>query len=686
MPSRQRRGSQGADTSDDILRILVATDNHLGVHEKDVVRGNDSFETFEEILQIAKERRADCVLLGGDLFHDNKPSRNSIVKAMGILTRYCLNDDDINFEILSDQSNFTTGKVNFENENVNIGLPVFTIHGNHDDPSSLDNMSAVDVLASANLVNYFGKANLQLSQDGDPRGEVKVQPILIRKGNVKLALYGLGNIRDERMCRLLNSPQGVEWGRPTMYEDEWVNVFVLHQNRVAHMQGAKNVVKESHLPRWLHMVIWGHEHECIGSPWKSHTSGGAFSVLQPGSSVATALSEGESRRKHVFLLEVQHSKWRTVKIPLETVRPFVFDSVVLADQESVNRGNPDTVTDFLTRKVEDMIATAMLGRGSRSPELPLIRLRVDYTGFSTINPQVFAQQFVNKVANPNEILLWQKAVVRKKYQVNRGVPVSMSLVADTRLEDLIGQNLTGQLRLLPELELSRALEEYVQKEEKNAIVETVQKVLQETQDDAQKHAGSVKRMNTADDDDDIGGEEESTLVLEAIESAANRRKEKLAVQQIVNNALSRNATNADRQASDPAAEAAVGDRPVAKRKLSSKSGASSKPRSNRKRNERAAEEDEWDDDSDDEETEEEDISECDTGNVAQDGRQRSLENGTTRAKTRSTRTTRSQSSARYDTSIPARSAALASLRSGPARSTRSSGPSQSTSKWGSLKK
>ena len=54
-----------------------------------------------------------------------------------------------------------------------------------------------------------------------------------------------------------------------------------------------------------------------------------FSILQPGSSVATALSEGESKRKHVMILEVMGEQWRTVKIALRTVRPFVFESVRL---------------------------------------------------------------------------------------------------------------------------------------------------------------------------------------------------------------------------------------------------------------------------------------------------------------------------------------------------------------------
>lgn len=50
-----------------------------------------------------------------------------------------------------------------------------------------------------------------------------------------------------------------------------------------------------------------------------------FSVLQPGSSVATALSEGEAKNKHVVILEIMGDQWRTFKFPLRTVRPFAFD-------------------------------------------------------------------------------------------------------------------------------------------------------------------------------------------------------------------------------------------------------------------------------------------------------------------------------------------------------------------------
>ncbi|KAH9302824.1 hypothetical protein KI387_014407, partial [Taxus chinensis] len=95
------------DTS--TLRILVATDCHLGYMEKDEIRRHDSFYAFEEICSIAEKKQVDFLLLGGDLFHENKPSRTTLVKTIEILRRYCLNDRPVHFQVVSDQT------INFAN-------------------------------------------------------------------------------------------------------------------------------------------------------------------------------------------------------------------------------------------------------------------------------------------------------------------------------------------------------------------------------------------------------------------------------------------------------------------------------------------------------------------------------------------------------------------------------------------
>ncbi|OBR06814.1 DNA repair protein [Colletotrichum higginsianum IMI 349063] len=41
-------------TEADTIRILVATDNHVGYEERDPIRKDDSWRTFDEILNLAK--------------------------------------------------------------------------------------------------------------------------------------------------------------------------------------------------------------------------------------------------------------------------------------------------------------------------------------------------------------------------------------------------------------------------------------------------------------------------------------------------------------------------------------------------------------------------------------------------------------------------------------------------------
>lgn len=180
----------------DTVRILVATDCHLGVDEGNDITENDGFIAFDEVFGLAKKHDVDMVLLGGDLFHYNKPTQPTLCKTMDILTRHVLGDNPVQFQILSDQKvNFPSrGVVNYEDPNLNVSIPVMSIHGNHDDPNGMGQYAALDILSRAGLVNYFGKA--------DNLSNIEVQPILIDKGGTRVALYGLGSIRDERLHRI----------------------------------------------------------------------------------------------------------------------------------------------------------------------------------------------------------------------------------------------------------------------------------------------------------------------------------------------------------------------------------------------------------------------------------------------------------------------------------------------------
>lgn len=104
-------------------------------------------------------------------------------------------------------------------------------------------------------VNYFGRVS--------DIEKIGLAPVLIRKGHTKLALYGLGHVRDERLARSFELKQ-VTVARPVVDPEGWFSVMVLHQNR--HPRGAgpvmKGYIKDGILPSCMDLVIWGHEHEC----------------------------------------------------------------------------------------------------------------------------------------------------------------------------------------------------------------------------------------------------------------------------------------------------------------------------------------------------------------------------------------------------------------------------------------
>ncbi|XP_034025164.1 double-strand break repair protein MRE11 [Thalassophryne amazonica] len=474
---------------EDTFKILIATDIHLGYLEKDGIRGSDTYNTLNELLKCAKTHQVDFILLGGDLFHENKPSRRCLHACITMLRQYCMGDSPIHFNILSDQTvNFNTTRfpwVNYQDENLNISIPVFSIHGNHDDPTGAEGLCALDLLSASGLVNHFGH-----SQSVE---KIEISPILLQKGKTKLALYGLGSIPDERLYRMFVNNQ-VTMLRPKEDQDSWFNLFTIHQNRSKH--GPTNYIPEQFLDDFLNLVVWGHEHECLINPTKNEQQ--LFYITQPGSSVATSLSPGEASKKHIGLLTVKGLKMDLQKIPLKTVRQFFIQDVVLADYQHLF--TPDTPQ--VTKKVEDLCCvkvTEMLDEAERerlgsplTPEKPLIRIRVDYTGgFEPFNTARFSQKFVDRVANPKDIVHFlrhreQKEDIKDEFNVNYSQMLRPSAVEGLRVEDLVKQcfekaEQTVQLSLLTEQGMGKAVQEFIDKDEKDAIEELITYQLEKTQ-------------------------------------------------------------------------------------------------------------------------------------------------------------------------------------------------------------
>ena len=419
-----------ATNESDHIKILLATDNHVGYMERDPVRGQDSINTFHEILQLAVQHDVDMILLGGDLFHENKPSRATLHQVMALLRQYTLGDKPIQIELLSDPhdgalpgTDFPT--INYEDSNLNVSIPVFSIHGNHDDPQGSGQagaLSALDILSVSGLINYFGK--IELPSDDSVAGAssshaakgggfhekgIRIKPVLVQKGSTRLALYGMGNIKDERMHFELRANR-VRMFRPQEDPDSWFNILCVHQNRAAHTP--KAYVPESMFDDSIHLVVWGHEHQQRIQP--EPVTEKRYHITQPGSSVATSLSPGEAVEKCVAIVHVENTDFLIEPIPLKSVRPFVLDDMVLAEEleEHGLESKRENIMKLLRSRVNELIQRAKEEYAERHPDrempLPLVRLRVEYTNQEISNPQRFGQEFVGKVANPRDVLQFTK--------------------------------------------------------------------------------------------------------------------------------------------------------------------------------------------------------------------------------------------------------------------------------------
>ncbi|KAJ6133760.1 DNA-binding [Penicillium sp. IBT 18751x] len=498
------------------IRILVATDNHVGYNERDPIRGDDSWKSFHEIMCLAKERDVDMVLLAGDLFHENKPSRKSMYQVMRSIRMNCFGDKPCELEMLSDASESFQGAfnhVNYEDMDMNIAIPIFSIHGNHDDPSGEGHLAALDLLQVSGLLNYYGR-----TPESD---KIEIKPVLLQKGRTKLALYGMSNVRDERLFRTFRDGK-VKFFQPSVQKDDWFNLMSVHQNHHAYTE--TGYLPENFLPGFMDLVIWGHEHECLIDPHLNPET--KFHVMQPGSSVATSLVPGEAVAKHVSIVSVTGREFKSESIRLKTVRPFVMREIVLSEEKGAQKlarkdNNRTEVTRFLMSIVEELIEEAhaqwreMHGEPDEGDEesqevpLPLVRLRVETSTpeggvYECENPQRFSNRFVGKVANVNDVVQFHRkkktATSRKTdAHINEAATSNLSALDTVKVEQLVKEFLASQsLSILPQNSFSDAVAQFIDKDDKHAMEMFVNESLE----------GQVKHLMSLDRDaDDMDDEE-----------------------------------------------------------------------------------------------------------------------------------------------------------------------------------
>lgn len=212
---------------------------------------------------------------------------------------------------------------NFEDPNLTVPHPIFTIHGNHDDPTGPQSQSVCEKLATCGLLNYFGAVDFTKS--------IHVEPIVFQKNKMKIALYGMGFIPDFKLKRAFDEGN-VTFAKPP--RDSY-NILVVHQNRVP-LNKAK-YIPDDYYPKFFHLIVRGHEH-MSEAPSKIPGSQVEGEVFQPGSTVATSISGMECGPKQVAIVtlrlnpqnssyssQMYKAEWSLIK--LVCCRPMIFKDI-----------------------------------------------------------------------------------------------------------------------------------------------------------------------------------------------------------------------------------------------------------------------------------------------------------------------------------------------------------------------
>jgi len=232
------------------IRILLCADTHLGfdlplrARVERRHRGPDFFENFQRVLDRARERRADLLVHGGDLFFRSRVPAAIVDRAYAMLER-----------LASD------------------GIPIVIVPGNHE---------------RSNLPASLWLAHPRIHVLADPR------TIVFDVGGMRVAVAGFPSVREGVRPRFPSLLEATGWRE----NEAGLRLLVLHQA----IEGAQvgptgytfrhgaDVIPRAALPPEFDAVLAGHIHRAQ-ILYRSRPDRSFLPVVYPGSTERTSFAE-----------------------------------------------------------------------------------------------------------------------------------------------------------------------------------------------------------------------------------------------------------------------------------------------------------------------------------------------------------------------------------------------------------
>ena len=391
--------------SGDHFRVSIFTDTHLGYKEKSDIYGKESFDVFEEALTKSEEYGADIILHGGDLFENTNPSISTLVYTMKITKNHLLGEGN-SVEVIS--SDGLTSNPNCYDDNIRVKIPMFIIYGNHDKPGGFNFVTVDELLSVPGLINLFNSSD---SKEG-----IELQPVVLKKGSIRLVLYGLCNIHDSKFVSILQKHklrlQQVQ--EPDSSITRTFTILMIHQSRSDYDKTKYDLDKlllenlsiddnPENSEKIVDLIIWGHEHDnCITDFQLTKDN----IIMQPGSTICTQLKKSMATKRSMAILDISETNQTIEPITLERARPLIHDSIDLNDITKHEGCDSDEIIKYIKGHINGLIEQFHneLIESESITLLPYVRITIKSTANDKILHQLkeLSSDYAGKVANPDQ--------------------------------------------------------------------------------------------------------------------------------------------------------------------------------------------------------------------------------------------------------------------------------------------
>jgi len=280
------------------VKVGIFSDTHLGFDKKGE-RNSESFDNLSQAIQLCLDAQVDVILLPGDVFDEPVPSHSSLFNAIKCFSLAKKGSSSVN--LVLEKNNESKALEYF-------GIPILTIHGNHEYRGK-EFRTALDVLDLAGSLVYFHAGK-----------------IVVEKENEKVCVFGLGAVPEKRALEVLQ-----HWN--PVAEKNACNIIITHQGFKDFMAIDDEMIASlslEDLPKGFNLIVNGHLH------WSNKQQLGETIFLLAGSTISTSIKKLESeKQKGVHFYDTKTSVLSFKPFPMQ--RKMFYHKIVFdhADAEQV---------------------------------------------------------------------------------------------------------------------------------------------------------------------------------------------------------------------------------------------------------------------------------------------------------------------------------------------------------------